>query len=301
MDNLKQLQIDIQNQIATERAAQIEAIRESEKEAEKNGEKKLKLFNEHFKGLGIDAKKYEAYNKELIAASEAEVKAIKQKYASEAVLSSGVLTEDSQANAFDASVLNTDSHMIFPSFVRAFSTQEQTAEEISAMDVVYNSSTQKRYNWASGGGSGLFGTGAASNTQWVEFGFWFRPAVTKVYSIIPTVVFRGYYIVKADDSWYDSKEARAHVNIWVNAYQYNWKGWSTHNVMSVGGDNINVTNRLDTNRSVYHSALLAAGDWAFIRVVVEMYVYARGGGSYAELNFAAGTGNYLQCPYCVIS
>jgi hypothetical protein len=301
MDNLKKLQIDIQNQIAEERTAQINAIKETANEAEKDAGKKLKLFAEHFKGLGIDSKKYDAYNKELTALSKDDVKEIKLKFAADSADSSALLAEDSYANAVDASLANKDSQLIFPSFTRAFTTQEHTTEEISAMDVVPNGSTQKRFNWASGAGSGLFGTGAASNTQWVEFGFWFRPSVTKVYSIIPTNVFRGYYIVKADDAWYDSKEAKAHVNVWINVNQYNWKGWSTHNVMSVGSDNINVSNRLDTNRSNYHSALLAGGDWAFIRVVVEMSVYARGGGSYSELNFAAGTGNYLQCPYCIIS
>ncbi len=300
MDNLKQLQLDIQNQIAEERTAQIKALKESEKEAEKTSEKKLKIFNEHFKGLGIDPKKYEIYNKELTAVNEAEIKAIKQKYNKAADASDAALAE-AQANAFDVAVLDNNSQVLFPSYARSFNTQELTTEDISALDVVYNSSTQKRSNWAGGGGSGLFGTGAGSNTQWVEFGFWFRPSVTKVYSIIPVNVFRGYYIVRADDAWYDSKEAKAHVNVWINVHQYNWKGWSAHNIMNVGGSNLNRNSRLDTNRSNYHSALLGAGDWAFIRVVVEMHVYARGGGSYAELNFAAGTANYLQCPYCVIS
>ena len=301
MNNLKQLQTDIQNEIANERNAEIKAIKEAQKEAEKSSEKKLKMFAEHFKGLGIDSKKYEAYNKELSSINDADVKAIKESLSEASNQNFKVSAEDIEASAINNALLDNNTQVIYPSSANAFSTQEFAADEISALDVVYNGSTQKRWNWAKGGGSGLFGSGAASNTQWVEFGFWFRPSVSRVYSIVPTNVFRGYYIVKADDSWYDSKEARASVNIWINVNQYNWKGWSTHNVMNVGGDNINSNSRLDTNRSNYHSALLGGGDWAFIRVVVQMYVYARGGGSYAELNFAAGTANYLQCPYCVIS
>lgn len=303
MNDLKQLQIDMQNEIANERNAEIKAIKAAEKEAEKSSEKKLKLISEHFKGLGVDSKKYEAYNKELTSINNAEIKAFQANLSPETSPDFALSADDIEASSIDNALVDSSTQVIYTSSANAFSTQEhsQPGDEFSASSTIFNSSTQKRYNWAKGAGSGIAGSGAASNTQWVEFGFWFKPSVSRVYSIVPRNVFRGFYIVKADDAWYDSKYAKASVNIWINVKQYNWKGWSTHNVMNIGGDNINRNNRLDTNRSNYHSALLGGRDWAYIRVSVQMYVYARGGGSYAELNFAKGSANYMKCPYCIVS
>ncbi|MDN3666613.1 hypothetical protein ACFFU1_09780 [Algibacter miyuki] len=301
MDNLRALQLAMHSEIANERNAEMEAIQTAEKEASKSCEKKVKMYNDHFKGLEMDVEKNEAYNRALTDLSDTEIKKIQEKLGGGNAPDFMISPEEMEAESIDSSLIGGGNHIVYPSSVQAFSTQEDSPDAVAARTVVNNGSTQNRWNWAKGAGSGISGTGAASNTQWVEFGFWFKPTSSRVYSIVPRNVFRGYYIVKADDEWFNSKYAKASVDVWINVKQYNWKGWSKHNVMTTANDNINKNSRLDTNRSHYHSALLGGGDWAFIRVAVRMYVYARGGGSYAELNFATGNANYLKTPYCIIN
>jgi hypothetical protein len=125
----------------------------------------------------------------------------------------------------------------------------------------------------------------------------FPRVVTRKVTIVPHNLFRGYYIVRSDDGFWTSKYARVVVDIWTNVWQYNWKGWTQNRVLDVGADNIDVNNRFDTERHTSNSDLLGHGDWAYVRNYVSLYVYARGDGSYAELNFAVGNANYLSCQH----
>ena len=91
------------------------------------------------------------------------------------------------------------------------------------------------YNWAKGAGSGIAGTGEGKIQSWIDFGFWFKPPTSRFYSVRPLFRFRGYIIVSADDSWYNSKYARVTGSAWTNVHQYNWKGWNHVNVYNAGG------------------------------------------------------------------
>lgn len=155
--------------------------------------------------------------------------------------------------------------------------------------------------WASGAGNGWFGSGAGSYNVFAYWWYPFVPPENRSYGITSHGLYRGFYIVRADDGFWTSKYARAVVNQWTNAYQYNWKGWQSMNVMDVGNDNIDVNNRLDTDRHQYYSTVLGEGDLAWILVSIGLYVYARGDGSYAETNFAAGAANYLMAPHVHVS
>ncbi len=151
---------------------------------------------------------------------------------------------------------------------------------------------QNYYVKAWGGGWGCTG-GVGSILRHVTWWFSFTPSGNKFYSIIPFVKFRGFYLTKANDKWYNCKHARGRVQIKVNAYQYNWKGEEVRTVLDSSGGNISVNHRFDTTRHVYYTALLGGGDKVWIRVRVALYAYAKGGGSYSELNFATGAANYL--------
>lgn len=154
------------------------------------------------------------------------------------------------------------------------------------------------YNWAKGGGWGCTG-GVGDIQSWVEFGFWFKPSANRYFSIIPHYRYRGYYIVKADDKWYNCKSARVTVTQWVDVWQHgHWKGWTNETVNNVGGGNINVNRRFDDDRHMYSSYLLGGGDWAFIRCVIGLRARAKGGGSYAKNDFSTGGANHLCVPHC---
>ena len=67
----------------------------------------------------------------------------------------------------------------------------------------------------------------------------------------------------------------------------------------MGGQNLNVNDRFDGWRTMYYADLLGA-DWAYLRVTASYYVYARGGGSGAQLNFADGNANFMGVPWVYV-
>lgn len=149
--------------------------------------------------------------------------------------------------------------------------------------------------FANGAGSGLFGTGAGSFTVYMDWWFTFRAPANRNYAHTIYVPLHGFYIIKADDGFWDSKEAKARIDISAMGYQYNAKPTGTTNVFDMGSQNINVNDRIDTTRVMYYSDLLGA-DQAYLRVTASFYVYARGGGSTAQLNFSSGAANYVGVP-----
>jgi hypothetical protein len=165
----------------------------------------------------------------------------------------------------------------------------------------YNPSNFDVQDWASGGGSGLFGTGAGSFTVYLDWWFTFTTDTSRFYSHNIYVPFNGFYIVRADDGFWDSKEAHVRIDLSAQGYQYNWKPSSSTNVLDIGSQNINVNDRFDGWRTMYYSDLLGGGDTAYLRVTSSFYVYARGGGSYAELNFSSGSANYIGVPWVYVS
>ena len=70
-------------------------------------------------------------------------------------------------------------------------------------------------------------------------------------------------------------------------------------MFDIDSQNINVNDRFDGWRTMYYADLLGA-DTAYLRVSAIYYVYARGGGSFAELNFSDGDANYIGIPWVFI-
>ena len=206
----------------------------------------------------------------------------------------------------DAMLSPAQSQIIRPVWSASFDDDDMQDEKtgVSALDsqaVLTGGGCKNYYNWAKGAGSGIAGTGVGQIQSWVHFGFWFKPEVTKFYSIIPLFRLRGYYIIKANDKWYNSKYARTKLTAWTNVHQYNWKGWNNVTLLNKGDDNINQNRRFDVDRYTYNSYLLGGGDWAFISCVIGLYAYARGDGSYVKNDFSTGNANYLCVPHCYVT
>jgi len=152
----------------------------------------------------------------------------------------------------------------------------------------------------SGSGSGLFGTGACEGTRVVDWWFAFTPPENRNYSYTIWVPFHGFYILRSDDGFWDSKEAHARIDLDAVGWQYgNYKATSSTNVFDLDSQNINVNDRFDGWRTMYYADLLGV-DQALLRVSARLYVYARGGGSYSELNFSDGNANYIGVPWVYI-
>ena len=152
---------------------------------------------------------------------------------------------------------------------------------------------------ASGSGPGWFGTGAASFTVYMDWWFTYVPRENRNYSHTIYVPFHGFYIVRADDGFWDSKQAHARIDLSAVGYQYNYKATGSTNVLDIDSQNIDVNDRFDGWRTMYYSDLLGA-DRAYLRVTASFYVYARGGGSTAQLNFSDGGANYMGVPWVYV-
>jgi hypothetical protein len=163
----------------------------------------------------------------------------------------------------------------------------------------YNPGNIDLWDSASGSGPGWFGTGAGSFTVYLDWWFTYNAPANRNYGHTIWVPFHGFYILYSDDGFWDSKEAHARIDLSAVGYQYNYKATGSTNVFDLDSQNINVNDRFDGWRTMYYSDLLGA-DQAYLRVSASFYVYARGGGSYAELNFSAGNANYMGVPWVYI-
>jgi hypothetical protein len=150
-----------------------------------------------------------------------------------------------------------------------------------------------------GSGSGLFGTGACSGTLIMDWWFTYNAPENRNYAHTIWVPFHGFYIVISDDGFFTSKRANARIDLSAVGYQYNYKATGSTNVFDLGDDNIDVNDRFDGWRTMYYSDLLGA-DTAYLRVSASFSVYARGGGSHAQLNFSDGNANYMGVPWVYI-
>lgn len=155
--------------------------------------------------------------------------------------------------------------------------------------------------WVScnGSGSGIFGTGACEGSLIMDWWFTFIAPANRYYGHTIWVPYHGFYIIRADDGFWDSKYASARIDLSAVGYQYNYKGTSTTNIFSMGNDNINVNDRIDGWRTMYYADLLGA-DRAYLRVSSTYRVYARGGGSASQLNFSDGNANYMGIPWVYV-
>lgn len=163
----------------------------------------------------------------------------------------------------------------------------------------YNPGNIDLSDHANGSGSGIFGTGAGSFTVYMDWWFSYVAPNNRNYAHTIWVPFHGFYILHADDGFWDSKEARARIDLSAVGYQYNYKATGSTNVFEMDSQNIDVNDRFDGWRTMYYSDLLGA-DRAYLRVSASFKVYARGGGSTAQLNFADGNANYIGVPWVYV-
>lgn len=296
--DVEQLHKRIVSEINETRNKEMEDFVVEKRQRREKGDKEAKQELERQKEAGLDVEKLQESHKQLEDQRKKELDEIKKKYAAREEEPKIIAPEDFRARAIDAAIAPIEARMLPPAHAAVFSTKDPGDKLSGGTGTdVFNYNIIDVWDWASGAGNGWFGSGAGSYQVWAEWGYWYWVPATKFYGITTHNTFRGYYIVRSFDDWWISAYSRAVVSIWVDVWQYNWKGWSTINALDVGGDNIDTNQRFDTDRHHYYSALLAGGDWAYVRNVVGLYVYARAGGSYSELNFAVGAANYLAAPH----
>jgi hypothetical protein len=111
----------------------------------------------------------------------------------------------------------------------------------------------------------------------------------------------GFYVLRADDRWYNCKHATASVGVSVDVNQYDyWHGEQQTRLLDRDDDNISLYELLDLPIGLAYSTSLRAGDPVYVALTLTIDAFALGSGSFAEVNFADGTGNYVK-PYGLLA
>lgn len=86
-----------------------------------------------------------------------------------------------------------------------------------------------------GSGSGIFGTGACEGTLVMDWWFTYLAPANRYYGHTIWVPYHGFYIISADDGFWDSKYASARIDLAAVGYQYNLQGHQQHQRVRHGG------------------------------------------------------------------
>jgi len=125
--------------------------------------------------------------------------------------------------------------------------------------------------------------------------FAFIPATTATYEMTAILAFHGFYILRSDDGYFSCKHAEVKLSVQMNVNQYVDIGWQSFPAL-IDRDESNVEEVTTYDRTQFldYTTVLKAGDPVVVTVKGTLHAFARGSGAYAELNFQAGTANYIE-------
>jgi hypothetical protein len=127
----------------------------------------------------------------------------------------------------------------------------------------------------------------------VHFGF--VPASTATYEMTAVLAFHGFYILRSDDGYFSCKHAAVKLNVEMNVHQYVDIGWKSFPALiDRNEDNVEEVTTYDRTHFMDYTTVLKVGDPVVVTVKGTLHAFARGSGAYAELNFQAGTANYIE-------
>jgi len=144
-----------------------------------------------------------------------------------------------------------------------------------------------------GDGSG-WGLWQTYPTYLVSFWFHLIPTRTAMWTLQALTQYRGFYVVRADDEAWTSKEAWVRIRTQLSVVQHAWSYGDWKTFCEQGDDNIDETGFIDELSQLQLEVPLQAGDLAVVYVDAWLDTEAQGDGSYAELNFSDGAANYIK-------
>jgi hypothetical protein len=123
--------------------------------------------------------------------------------------------------------------------------------------------------------------------------FHFTPDRTGQWNFSAIFAFHGFYLLRSDDSWWNCRSAWVKVSANVKVFQYTWQGAKSYTILNKTETNADYTRLFDSTQWLDTSAVLRAGDTAWILATITLDAMSLGSGTAAELNFQDGTGNYI--------
>ena len=125
--------------------------------------------------------------------------------------------------------------------------------------------------------------------------FAFIPATTGTYEMTAVIAFHGFYVLVSDDSFWNCRFAKVKLTAQTRVHQYVSTPWKDHPpLLDVEKQNTSEVTNFDRTFFLDQTAALRAGDPVIFTVKGVVYGFSHGGGTRAELNFEAGTSNYIE-------
>ena len=177
----------------------------------------------------------------------------------------------------------------------AFTPLDPPSGEITSGWVFTDASPIKMKDSDTGSGTGLGLWATAKAYTPYDVVFTFVPAVTTSYEMTAVLAFHGFYVLRSNDGFFTSKHAYVDLRVSMTVHQYvdfQWKQFPYP--ISRDEQNINEFDNFDHTFFFDYTAPLRAGDPVVVTARIEIVAGASGSGSYAEINFADGTANYID-------
>jgi hypothetical protein len=149
---------------------------------------------------------------------------------------------------------------------------------------------------STGDGWGCWASGHVPYAHELVWSYVWVPPKTGNYKIVAQIDYHGFYIIRADDRWYNCKKASLNAYTDIEAIQYFPKGKIEHRIIDLEDDNISQSGFVSGSKVWSFTDYFGGGDPVWFVIGFYIDVNARGGGSYSELNFANGNANYIRAP-----
>jgi hypothetical protein len=153
----------------------------------------------------------------------------------------------------------------------------------------------------SGSGSGCWFSCGMIPTYQYDLWYYFEPTQSATYFLTPLVDFHGFYIMKANDGFFSCKHSYVWLQLKMNTFQYFWHGVKSFDLIKEHRTNSSESEFYDETPLYTYTTSLKAGDPVWFKLSIWFWVCAKGGGSYAELNFLEGGANFIQPRHLVVS
>jgi hypothetical protein len=127
--------------------------------------------------------------------------------------------------------------------------------------------------------------------------FTFIPDKTGMWRLVANADLHGFYVMRADDSWYDCKGASFYIDSIIDVSQFDfWHGEQRARLIGADRGNVSTYQLVDARVTREYMTILREGDPVWVALTIEIEAFAQGEGSYAEINLSDGIGNYVK-PY----
>jgi hypothetical protein len=277
-------------------------------EAERNAvfqKKRLKRRREFLESIGMDLKKFDTALTHESRGLDAELKAFLEEFRPQSVSRPSAAADAARDAAIRSAVLGESGHTVLPAFASSIFTPDRVSGEVAmgpdwnpgAIDSgwvfqdppqiirIKDSVKQISLCWST-----RYTPPPVYSTY-----FTFVPASTATYEMTAVIAYHGFYVLVADDSWWNCRYARVTLKAQMNVHQYSDGGWKDFPpLLNVEKQNAQEVDNFDRTFFFDYTTALRAGDPVVVTVRGTVEGFSDGGSTHAELNFQDGTANFIQ-------